>query len=74
MTGAIEDYSNLNFSLSNPKGEGQGDVAKLLRSLADSVESLGDVQIEDITFGSQVTGGEDDLHFTVYYQRDLRRR
>jgi hypothetical protein len=74
MTGAIEDYTTLHFSLSNPEGEGQGDVAKLLRSLADSVESLGDVQIEDITFGSQVTGGEDDLDFTVYYHRDPRRR
>jgi hypothetical protein len=74
MTGKIDDYAVLNFSLSNPMGEGQGDVAKLLRSLADSIESLGDVQIQDITFGSEVTDGEDDLHFTVYYHRESRRR
>jgi hypothetical protein len=62
------------FSLSNPRGPGQGDVAKLLRSLADNVEALGDVQVQDITFASVVTADEDDLEFTVYFHREPRRR
>jgi hypothetical protein len=74
MTGAIPDHSILTFALSNPSGQGQGDVVKLLRSLADSVESLGDVQIEDITFSSSVTAEEDDLVFDVYYHPEPRRR
>ena len=68
------DSSILNFSLSNPEGNGQGDVAKLLRSLADVIEALGDAQVQDITFASGVTTGEDDLTFTVYYHREARRR
>ena len=38
------------FSQSNPAGPGQGDVAALLRRVADTVESLGDVQVQDLTF------------------------
>ena len=53
---------------------GQGDVAKLLRSLADVIEAMDDAQVQDITFASGVTTGEDDLTFTVYYHRKARRR
>ena len=74
VTGSIEDYSVLHFSLSNPDGEGKGDVVKLLRSLAENVELLGDVQVQDITFGSEVSADEDDIHFTVYYSPEPRRR
>jgi len=56
-----------NFSLSNASGVGQGDVAKLLRSLANHVESLGAVHVQDITFHTELTPDEDDLTFTVYY-------
>jgi hypothetical protein len=62
------------FAQSNPKGPGQGDVAALLRRVAESVEELGDVQIQDVTFRSEVTDGEDDLAMTVYYHREPRRR
>jgi hypothetical protein len=55
-------------------GFGQGDVAALLRRVADAVERLGDVQVHDITFASAVTDGEDDLTMTVYYDREPRRR
>ena len=68
------DSSILNFSLSNPEGNGQGDRAKLLRSLADVIEAMDDVQVQDITFASAVTAGEDDLTFTVYYYRETCRR
>lgn len=61
------------FSQSNPSGVGSGDVAALLRRVADTVESLGDVQVQDLTFQSNVTAGEDDLTITVYYHPEPRR-
>lgn len=71
---ADDEWSILHFALSNPAGPGQGDVARLLRSLADQLDALGDVQVGDITFNSQPTAEEDDLTFTVYYHRQPRRR
>jgi hypothetical protein len=62
------------FSLSNPTGRDQGDVARLLRRAADHLEGFGDVQVEDITFSSEPTAGEDDLSLTIYYHRQPRRR
>lgn len=61
-------------SQSNRDGDGQGDVAALLRRVADTLDQLGDVQVEDITFHSEVTDGEDDLSMTVYYHDEARRR
>ena len=63
-------WTIFHFSQSNPGGEGQGDVAALLRRVADSIDSLGDVLVEDITFVSEPTAGERDLTITVYYHRD----
>lgn len=71
---AVGDWTALHFSQSNPEGRDQGDVASLLRRVADTIEALGDVQVQDITFSSEVTGGEDDLTMTVYYHREPRRR
>jgi hypothetical protein len=70
----VDPWSAFHFSKSNPEGPGQGDVAALLRSVADSLDKLGDVQVQDITFHSEVTEGEDDLTVTVYYHRKPRRR
>lgn len=67
-------WTILQFAQSNPAGEGQGDVAALLRRVADSIDSHGDIQVEDITFHCAVSDGEDDLTMTVYYQPEPRRR
>jgi hypothetical protein len=64
-----EEWTIFHFSQSNPNGSGQGDVPALLRRVADSIEALGDVTVEDITFSSEPTGGERDLTMTVYYDR-----
>jgi hypothetical protein len=69
-----DEWTISHFSQSNPAGVGQGDVAALLRRVADSVEALGDVQVEDITFTSVPTEAEDDQTVTVYYCRRQRRR
>ena len=77
MTDAIDDrdkWSIFHFSVSNTEGPGQGDVAALLRRAADSIELLGDIPVMDLTFKSEVTGAEDDLTITVYYERSPRRR
>ncbi|KTR50867.1 hypothetical protein NS359_13015 [Curtobacterium oceanosedimentum] len=62
------------FSQSNPAGKGQGDVAALLRRVAQSIDDLGDVSVQDLTFASNVTAGEDDLTVTVSYHPGRRRR
>jgi len=69
-----EEWTISHFSLSNPSSAGQGDVPALLRRVAERIESLGDVQVQDITFTSAPTGAEDDLTVTVYYERVPRRR
>lgn len=75
---ASEDPRNrwtvFHFSQGQPLGIGQGDVAALLRRVADSLDELGDVQVLDLTFKTEVTEGEDDLTVTVYYERMSRRQ
>jgi hypothetical protein len=66
--------TTLNFSQSNPIGPGQGDVPSLLRRVAESIEALGDVDVQDITFSTEVTDREDDLTMTVYFHEQPRRR
>ncbi|MDA0179237.1 hypothetical protein OJ997_02925 [Solirubrobacter phytolaccae] len=68
-----DEWTIHHFSQSNPVGPGQGFVPALLRRVADSIEELGDVDVQDITFSSEVTGEEDDLTMTVYYHRQPRR-
>ncbi len=72
--GDPENSTVLHFSQSNPSGDGQGDVAALLRRVADSIDGRGDIDVQDITFHSEVTSGEDDLKITVYYNDQPRRR
>ena len=65
-----DQWSIFHFSQSNPEGEGSGDAAALLRRVADSIENLGEVEIEDITSHSEVGDGDErDLTMTVYYHR-----
>lgn len=49
-----------------PEGDGQGDVAALLRSVADSIESLGDVSVQDVVLHTEVTG-EGPRHGVAVY-------
>jgi hypothetical protein len=69
-----DQWTIFHFSRSNPAGPDQGDVPALLRRVADSIEELGDLDVQDITFNSEVTSSEDDLTMTVYYNRQPRRR
>ncbi|MFW6866254.1 hypothetical protein ACOACQ_02635 [Nocardioides sp. CPCC 206347] len=69
MTDPRDISTMFTFSQSNPSGAGQGDVAALLRRVADTIDGLGDIEIYDVTFRSEVTDGEDDLTMSVYYDR-----
>lgn len=74
MAGDDNEWLVSHFSQSNPSGPGQGDVPALLRRVADTIESEGDIDVQDIVFHSEVTEAEDDLTITVYYHRQPRRR
>jgi hypothetical protein len=67
-------WTILHFAQSNSDGVGQGDVPALLRRVADTIEGYGDSQVQDITFHSAVTEGEDHLMMAVYYLAEPRRR
>ena len=64
-----DDWTISHFSQSNPAGPGQGNVPALLRRVADSIEALGPVLVQDITFMVEPTADEDDLTMTVYFHR-----
>jgi len=71
----VDDFGTIrNFSQCNPAGVGQGDVAALLRRVAATLDGLGDVDVQDVTFQSVVTDAEDDLTMTVYFHAEPRRR
>lgn len=57
------------FSQANPRGHGQDDLPALLRRVADTIESLGDVEVLDVTFHAEVTPEGDWHSMTVYYDR-----
>ena len=57
----------LHFAQANPTGEGQGNVAALLRRVADTLEGLGDVDILDIVFTVTASWPEDEVSARVYY-------
>ena len=56
------------FSQANPPGPSQGDVPALLRRLADSIEALGAIEVQDITFETEVTTDGIWPSLTVYFQ------
>lgn len=62
-----EEWPMQDFTVTNPPGPGQGDVAQLLRRVLSRLESL-DAEIYDIVFHSYPTADEDALRATVYYR------
>jgi hypothetical protein len=64
-----DDWTVFTLSLGNPLGPDQGKVPALLRSLADTIEAKGAIEVLDITFSHAQTVMGDDLTMTVYYAR-----
>jgi hypothetical protein len=70
MSEQPETWTAEHFSQSNPKGPGQGDVPALLRRVADTLEHLGKVEVQDLVLHSEVTeDGFDWPSITVYLRR-----
>ena len=69
MADERDQWRAFHFSQSNPSGPGQGDVAALLRRVADTLDNLGEIEVLDITFSCVPTEDENDLTMAVYYDR-----
>jgi len=64
----IEDYRSRTFRKRTLR-ERPGRRCGVTTLVADSIESLGDVQVQDITFTTEPTDTEDSVTLTVYYHR-----
>lgn len=67
MTKPSEAWTSRHFSQANPVGPGQDNVAALLRRVADSVESLGPVEVHDLVLHTEITPDGGWHSITVYY-------
>ncbi|QLY34285.1 hypothetical protein H0264_11195 [Nocardia huaxiensis] len=56
------------FSQSNPPGPEQGDVAKLLRTVANTLEDFGVATVMDLVMHTEVTADGPWPSITVYYE------
>lgn len=63
------DYKSLHFAQANPAGPDQGDVPKLLRTVAATIEGLGSITVADLILHSEVTEDGDWPSITVYYSK-----
>ncbi len=64
---AVPRYTISHFSQANPAGESQGDLVALLRTIADSIESLGEVSVQDLVLHNEITADGPWPSITVYY-------
>ncbi|BBC34553.1 uncharacterized protein SGFS_058470 [Streptomyces graminofaciens] len=63
----MESWTIKHFSQANPAGTGQDDVPALLRRVADSIESLGLVEVQDLVMHTEVTADGGWPSLTVYF-------
>jgi hypothetical protein len=62
-----ESWEIRSFSLNLPEGRDRSDIPALLRHLADQLEEYGPIEVQDVTFGTEITGEGSEYHFTVYF-------
>ena len=65
----MDQRQAFHFSQANPEGEGQKDVPALLRRVADSIADLGDVDVMDVLFHTEMTADGAWPSMTAYYVR-----
>ncbi|KJE21404.1 hypothetical protein FF36_04335 [Frankia torreyi] len=68
--GARDRWTVFHFSQANPVGPGQDDVGALLRRVADSIDALGDIEVQELVMHTEVTADGAWHSISVYYQRD----
>lgn len=66
-------YVICHFSQGNPAGPGQDNVPALLRRVADTIEQLGAVEVQDIVMHTEVDRYGYSHSLTVYYDDDGER-
>jgi hypothetical protein len=65
-----ESWTIEHFSQANPRGDGQASVPALLRRVADTIDQLGPVDVQDLVLHSEITeDGQDWPSLTVYFHR-----
>jgi hypothetical protein len=57
------------FSQANPEGAGADDVPSLLRRVAESIEALGDIEVQDLILHMGMDEHGDRPSLTVYFSR-----
>ncbi|MFE2183051.1 hypothetical protein [Streptomyces sp. NPDC059455] len=67
MAEAPQHWTVRHFSQANPFGPGCDSVPALLRRLADSIEALGPVEIQDVVIESEMTEHGPWQSGTVYF-------
>jgi hypothetical protein len=61
------EWTVRHFTQANPRGAGQGDVRALLERIGATLDSLGPVEVQDMTFHTEVTEDGPWHSITVYY-------
>ena len=59
------------FSQANPAGPGQDDVPALLRRVADTLDQVGPMDVQDLVLHTEVTDAGNWHSLTVYFHRQL---
>lgn len=70
QTWFMDEWTAFHFSQANPVGEGQNDVPALLHRVADTLSEMGELDVLDITFETEVTADGKWPSMTVYYIRE----
>ncbi|MET7389407.1 hypothetical protein ACFYPT_03325 [Streptomyces sp. NPDC005529] len=63
----MDSWTIKHFSQANPEGAGQANVPALLRRVADTIESLGSVEVQDLVMHTEITADGDRPSLTVYF-------
>ncbi|MEY9889268.1 hypothetical protein ABIA31_002916 [Catenulispora sp. MAP5-51] len=67
MTSTPEFWTVRHFSQANPAGAGCDSMPALLRRLADSIETLGPAEVQDVVIHGELTEHGTWRSGTVYY-------
>jgi hypothetical protein len=70
MTDEPRHYPVRHFAQAVPAASGERGVATLLRLVADTIDGLGPVRIEDLILHNDISSGEDDYSLTVYFHEE----
>lgn len=66
----VATWAVRHFSQANPVRSRQGDVPALLRRVADSIEELGRIEVQDLVLHQEITEDGPSFSVTVYFHHD----